>query len=52
MKRWSSLLSLLCLLALLAVMAPAGAEAAPGSAALPQPLQQQPLDNSQDWARA
>ena len=51
MKRWSSLLSLLCLLALLAVMAPAAVDAAPGAAALPQPLQQQPLDNSQDWAR-
>ena len=56
MKRWSSLLSLLCLLALLAVMAPAAAEAAPGAAApgaatVAQPLQQQALDNSQDWAR-
>ena len=51
MKRWSSLLSLLCLLALLAVTAPAAAAAAPGTAALPQPPQQQGLDNSQDWAR-
>ncbi|MFN8467088.1 MAG: transporter substrate-binding domain-containing protein [Caldilineaceae bacterium] len=51
MKRWSSLLSLLCLLALLAVMAPAAAAAAPGAAAPAQPLQQQALDNSQDWAR-